>query len=272
MLPFLLDLDGVVWRGHTPIAGSAQAVAQLREAGHDVFFVTNNSSSPITDVVAKLAAQGIPAQGAVIGSAAVVAGLVEPGERVMCCGAAGLRQALNERGARVVADHDTGAVDAVVVGYHRTFDYDEMSLAAQAVRRGARLLASNDDATYPTTPNGPDDDGLLPGAGSILAGIEKACGAKAVVAGKPNQPMVEAIRARAGASGVVVGDRLDTDAALAHALGWRFALVLSGVARAGEVESALRSGVLAKRPDWVAADLNALLTQCELLQAVEQPT
>lgn len=254
---FVIDLDGVMWRGRQPIVGSAGAVAVVRGAGHEVLFVTNNSSVPVGDVEAKLADQGIVAQGAVISSAAAVAALVEPGQRVLCCGGPGLVEALLARGVTLAAPG--ASVDAVVVGYHRHFDYQAMTAAATAVRDGARLLASNDDATYPS------DEGLLPGCGAILASIERASGQRAVVAGKPFPPMVAAVRARChDGDGVVVGDRLDTDGALARALGWPFWLVLSGVARAVDAEAVAGS---AEAPDRVGDDLEGLVAACELLQA-----
>lgn len=269
MTSFVLDLDGVIWRGRQPIRGSAAAVADLRAAGHQVLFVTNNSSARIADVEAKLADQGIPAVGAVVSSAGAVAALVEPDQRVLCCGGPGLVEALLDRGAKLqrpgaemgAAELEAGEVDVVVVGYHRDFDYQAMAAAATAVRRGARLLASNDDATYPS------DEGLLPGSGAILASIERASGQAAVVAGKPYPPMVAAVRARCdeGEGVVVVGDRLDTDGALARALGWPFWLVLSGVARAVDVDVLVEDAD--DRPQRVGDDLAALVASCELLQA-----
>lgn len=224
-MTWALDLDGVVWLADEPIAGAAGAVAALRAAGEQVVFITNNSSMRRTDQEAKLARHGIEAAGDLVTSAAVVAELVGPGERVLCCGGPGLADALTERGAEVIVNDGTevSAIDAVVVGFHRHFDFARMDVASAAVRAGARFLASNDDATYPT-PSGP-----IPGGGAILAGIERAAGARAVVAGKPYAPMVEHLRRRFGPRGTVVGDRPDTDGALARALGWRFALVLSGI-------------------------------------------
>jgi 4-nitrophenyl phosphatase len=241
--PVVCDLDGVVWLADAAIPGSAEAIARLRDAGHAVAFVTNNSSSPLADIEAKLARQGIDAAGAVVGSAEVTAGLVEPGQRVLVAGGPGLVEALEARGAEVVHNdgRDQGRFDAVAVGFHRDFDYERLRVATAAVRAGAWLLASNDDATYPTP------DGPIPGGGSILAAVERASGVRAVVAGKPYQAMADRIRARFGDAGLVVGDRPDTDGRLATAMGWRFGLVLSGVTTdADGVEP---------RPELVAADL-----------------
>ena len=244
MASWALDLDGVVWLADEPIAGAAEAIATLRSDGHDVAFVSNNSYPTVGEYVAKLERQGIPADGAVITSSMAAAALVEPGQRVLVLGGPGAREAVSSQGATVV---DDGHADAVLVGFHRDFSYERMRIAATAVRGGARLLATNDDATYPTP------DGPIPGAGSILAGVERASGVRAVVAGKPHQPIVDLVRARLGPSGTMVGDRPDTDGLFAKALGYRFALVLSGVTTAA-------AGV-EPEPDLVAADLAAMVAQ-----------
>jgi len=249
-MTWILDLDGVVWLREQPIPGAAEAVARLRTAGERVGFVTNNSAALLSDQEAKLAAQGIPATGDVVTSAMVAATLVRPGERVLVTGGPGLAEALAGAGAEVVVNDGTGVgeVDAVVVGLHLEFDYARLRVAADAVRRGARLLASNDDATFPT-PAGP-----IPGGGAILAAVERATGVTAVVAGKPHPPMVEVLRARYGGDGTIVGDRLDTDGLLARELGWRFVLVLSGVTSADELAAAPAGATV---PDGVAPDLAA---------------
>jgi 4-nitrophenyl phosphatase len=166
-VPFALDLDGVVWLGDEPIPGAADAVARLRAAGEAVVFCTNNSSQPVAEVEAKLARQGIAPEGGVVTSAMAAAALIRPGERVLICAGPGAVEAVEARGALPVR---TGAADAVLVGMHLDFDYDRLRAAATAVRRGARLLATNDDATYPTV------DGPIPGGGAILAAVETASG------------------------------------------------------------------------------------------------
>jgi HAD superfamily hydrolase (TIGR01450 family) len=241
-VPFALDLDGVVWLADEPIPGAAAAVARLRATGDDVVFVTNNSSQPVAAVEAKLARHGMPAAGDVVTSAMAAASLVEPGQRVLVCGGPGVVEAVLGRGAVVVRD---GTADAVLVGFHRDFDYERMRVAATAVRRGARLLATNDDATYPT-PHGP-----IPGGGAILASIVTAAGVAPVVAGKPYEPMAALVRARLGATGVMVGDRADTDGRFARLLGFEFALVHSGVT--------VSEAVVDPTPDRRADDLASLV-------------
>jgi HAD superfamily hydrolase (TIGR01450 family) len=264
-MAWVLDLDGVIWLGDTPIPGAAEAVARLAGTGEPLAFVTNNSFGRRVDVEERLARHGIVADGAVVTSAMAVASLVDEGDRVLACGGPGLREELVRRGAEVVdaaalvasAERGTpaavtAAIDgqerfsAVVVGYHRDFDYLRMTAAARAVRAGARLLASNDDATYPTA------HGPIPGGGSILAGIATAAGVDATVAGKPHAPIADVVRARLGDDGVVVGDRPDTDGRFAQAMGYRFGLVLSGVTTPEDLP-------VVPAPDVVAADLAGLV-------------
>ncbi|QYG92826.1 HAD-IIA family hydrolase [Iamia sp. SCSIO 61187] len=245
--PWALDLDGVIWRGDEPVPGSAAAVADIRAAGATVVFVTNSSAHTIAEVEAKLARHGIDGTGAVRTSAQAAATLVAPGERVLVCGGDGLTEAVTAVGAVAVVNDgtDPGPVDTVLCGYWRAVDHDRLRWASTAVLRGARLLASNDDATYPAA------DGLVPGGGATLAAVERATGVTATVAGKPHRPMADRIRSELGPTGTVVGDRLDTDGLLARVLGWRFGLVLSGVTRSAEGAE--------PRPDAVAADLSALV-------------
>jgi 4-nitrophenyl phosphatase len=228
----LCDLDGVVWLMHEPIVGAVNAVAALRAAGHRVLFVTNNSAARLVDHVAALEAIGIPAVGDVLSSAMAAALLVEPGERVAVFGGDGVTEAVEARGATVVAPEEldepsVAPVDAVVVGFHRWFDYEGMRRASTAVRRGARLIGTNDDATYPTT------QGPIPGGGSILAAVATAAGVTPVIGGKPHGPAAELVVREIGrdaaTTAVMVGDRPSTDGLFARALGCRFALVLSGV-------------------------------------------
>ena len=231
----LLDLDGVVWLSHVPIPGSVEAVARLRRSGRRVVFVTNNSGARLADQEAALASIGIPAEGDVMTSAIAAAALVSRGQRVLVCGGPGAAEAVEAIGAVPVAGDDPAGVhvDVVMVGFHREFDYERMRIASTAARNGARLIGTNDDATYPTP------DGPIPGGGAILAAVSTAAGVAAIIAGKPYQPMAAAIDHVVGgvpaSEMLVVGDRPSTDGALAVELGCPFALVRSGVTLPGEV-------------------------------------
>ena len=247
-MAWVLDLDGVVWRGDRPIAGSADAVARLRAEGQRVLFVTNNALPTRGEVESKLERHGIDPDDDVITSPMAAASLVTPGERVLACAGAGVIEALAARGVEVVDadDADPGPVDAVVVGLHLTFDYARLDVAARAARDGARLIATNDDTTYP------GEHGLSPGAGSLLAAVVTASGASPVIAGKPYPPMVDLVRDLAGPDGVAVGDRADTDGRFARALGYRFGLVLSGVTTEADLP-------IDPAPDHTAPDLATLV-------------
>lgn len=221
-MPWVIDLDGVVRLGDEPILGAAEAVALLRDAGEEVVFATNNAYRRIRDQEASLAAMGIPAEGAVVGAAQAGASLLAPGERVLVVGGPGLVDEVVARGCELV---DAGPCDAVISGLDRSFDYDALRRAGMAIRGGARWVLTNPDPTFPTP------HGLEPGAGAIGAAIGAAGGAAPEIGGKPEGAMVGLLRDRLGADGVVVGDRADTDGRFATALGYRFALVLSGVTR-----------------------------------------
>lgn len=252
-MAWVLDLDGVLWRGDQGLAGAAGAVARLQASGESVAFVTNNALVTLAELRAKLGAHGIDPGPHVISSATAAAHLVEEGERVLVCGGAGAEEAVRSRGAEVVDPSEVGlgeldglGLDAVLVGNHFHFDYHRMAVAAAAARAGARLLATNDDSTYPT------ERGLLPGAGAIVAAVERASGSQAVVAGKPHPTIAAEVRARLGGEGIAVGDRADTDGRFAVALGYRFALVLSGVTSRADLP-------VDPPPDLVADDLASLV-------------
>jgi HAD superfamily hydrolase (TIGR01450 family) len=245
---WLLDLDGVIWLGDQSIPGSADAVTRLRQQGHTVAFVTNNSFSTVHDYVDKLARCGVPADaGDLLTSAMAAAGLLQPGDTALIAGGPGIVEALS---ARRVAIVDRAPASAVVVGWHTSFDYQGLTRAFRAVHGGARLIGTNDDATYPTP------EGLLPGGGSILAAVAFAGGVTPTVAGKPYRPMADLARDRFGpllADAVFVGDRPDTDGRMAAELGVRFGLVLTGVTP--------EASPLDPPPAFVAPDLAALVGQ-----------
>ncbi|MBV9411721.1 MAG: HAD-IIA family hydrolase [Acidimicrobiia bacterium] len=246
-MAWILDLDGVLWLSDNAIPGSADAIARLRDRGERVLFVSNNSSSPVGDYLAKLDRVGVPTQSDdLVTSAQAAATLLEPGQTALVCAGPGVEEALQARDVHTVR---SGKADAVVVGWHRDFDYEGLTRAAQTVMGGARLIGTNDDATYPT-PEGP-----IPGGGAILAAVATASGVEPAVAGKPHQPMVELVRRRLAdglAGSKVVGDRPSTDGRFAVALGVPYALVLSGVTKEGDLP-------VDPEPSEIVADLSSLV-------------
>jgi 4-nitrophenyl phosphatase len=226
----LCDLDGVVWLDRAAIAGAPEAVTRLRASGRRVLFVTNNSMALIADQEQALADIGVSAVGDVVTSAQAGASLIAPGERVLVCGGPGVVEAVEQRDAEIVGGD--GRATVVIVGLHHGFDYAALSAASTAIRNGARFIATNDDATFPT-PNG-----LTPGAGALVAAVATAAGVSPTIAGKPHRAMADVVIARCGdrfgpATALVVGDRWSTDGLFADTLGCPFALVRSGVTPVG---------------------------------------
>ncbi len=234
---------------HQPIAGSVNAIESLRNAGHRVLFVTNNSFSVVSDQEKALAKIGIDAHKDVVTSSQAAGALLHKGERVLLGGGPGAVEAIENAGAVLAgrsddhthgdaSTHDTRSgvdseIDVVMVGYHATFDYRGLTRLSHAVRNGARLIATNDDATYPTP------HGLIPGGGSILAAVAAASGAEPVIAGKPHKPMADLVRHVLGINDLsdawMVGDRPSTDGLFAQTVGCNFAQVLTGISSLNDV-------------------------------------
>jgi glycerol-1-phosphatase len=228
---FLLDLDGVIYRGDEPVSGAAEAVAGLRAAGRRLVFLTNNSARTPEQVAEKLESVGVEASpGEVLTSAQATAPLVARWAReegrprtAFVIGERGVREALASEGIEVL-DGDPAEAGFVVVGWDRGVDYEKLRMASVLVGRGARFVATNADASYPA-PGGE----LWPGAGALLAAVEAASRTRANVVGKPHGPLFDAAVERAGGRDVLmVGDRVETDVAGAHDAGLDAVLVLTG--------------------------------------------
>lgn len=219
------DLDGVVYLGDEAVPGAGEALARIRAEGIDVVFVTNNSSrSPETVAERIRTMTGFPAEPENVLTSAMAAGLVLRGstQPAFVLGGDGIRRALSDEGITVT---DRGVeAGAVVVGLDRALTYDRLKEATIAVRRGARFVATNHDPTFPT------ESGLWPGAGSIVAAVERAADVAPEIAGKPFAPMRRLVRERIGSDRIwVIGDRIDTDLAMAAEERWAGVLVLTGV-------------------------------------------
>lgn len=219
---WVLDLDGVVWLAGTAIPGSAAAVKRLRDAGERVVFVTNNSGPTLSEYAGLLQRAGIEVDhDELLTSAQAAASLLEKGTRVAYLGGGGLREALLARKVELVACRDRP--EAVVVGRSLEIDFGSLADAAAAIRGGARFIATNTDATFPTP------HGIEPGAGALIAYLQVGSGGTPEVAGKPHAPAADLLRDRFGMAGLVVGDRPDTDGSFAARIGAPFALVMTGV-------------------------------------------
>lgn len=238
----LCDLDGVVWRGAEPIPGAAATLSALSGAGATVIFVTNNSNRPVSHYESRLEALGLEAVGRVATSALAAATVIDGSSHTMVCAGPGVIEALERDGrpwigADVHPDDHPVEIGHVVVGLHHDFDYHRLHHAAEAIRRGARLIGTNTDATFPTP------HGEQPGGGSLLAAVATASGARPTIAGKPQSPMVDLVRSMVRAtiggdrdnadlemaSAIMIGDRSSTDGEFARRLGIPFAYITGGV-------------------------------------------
>jgi glycerol-1-phosphatase len=249
----LLDLDGVVYLGGVPIPGAAQALTVAAAAGMKRAFVTNNASRSPNAIAAQLDAMGVAATAADIVTSAqaaahLLADRLPPGAPVLVVGGMGLRLAVWARGLRPVSAAAERPL-AVVQGYAADISYSLLAEAALAIRAGALYVASNADATLPTS-RGPQ-----PGNGSLVALLVTATGREPIVAGKPEPPLhAESVERVGAVRPLVVGDRLDTDIEGACRVGADSLLVLTGVTRPVDLVLAPPG----RRPTYVAADLAGL--------------
>jgi HAD superfamily hydrolase (TIGR01450 family) len=232
----MFDLDGVVYVGGEAIDGVAEAIDRVRDSGRHVAFVTNNASRTPDQVAQKLTKVGVSAAaGDVVTSAQAAARLLaeEHGEgaRVLVLGGEGLRVALIEAGLEPVEDPE-GAV-AVASGYGPDVRWRDIMRVSTLVRDGLPYVASNTDLTIPTP------YGLAPGHGVLVRTITGFAGVDAIVAGKPEKPLMEETVLRVGGDRpLMVGDRLDTDIEGAHAIDAPSLLVLTGVTWLEELAAA----------------------------------
>ena len=260
----IVDLDGVVYRGPQPIPGMPELLRRREALGDVIVYATNNSSRHRSEYEAILAAIDVPVTPERIVTSARATALllgVDPTVRTaLVLGGPGLRRELRDAGIRVVAPTPLGLArrpEAVVVGIDRALSYGRLAIAADAIRAGARFVATNRDPVYPAA-----DGGLLPGAGAVVAALEVATGRRPIVIGKPEPGLFQAAAQIAGvapAQAVVIGDGLGTDVAAAQRIGARSVLMLTGVTTAAEADGA----PAALRPTAVAADADALAAVLE---------
>ena len=225
---FLIDMDGVLYRGPELIPGADGFIRELRARGTPFRLLTNNSQRTRRDVAAKLARLGIDVEEEhVFTSAMATARFLarqKPGGTAFVIGEGGLLTALHLNGYAVV-DHDP---DYVVVGEGRTFNLELIETAVRMIERGAQLIATNLD------PNCPTQAGLRPGCGAMVSVLESATGIKAFSVGKPSPLMMRAARKELGLSTdetAIIGDTMETDILGGVQLGFHTVLVLSGGTR-----------------------------------------
>lgn len=225
---FLIDMDGVMYRGSKLIPGADQFINHLLETNTPFLFLTNNSQRTRRDVSVRLQRMGIAAEEKHVFTCAVATARFlaqqKPSGTAYVIGEGGLLHALHHNGYSIV-DHTP---DYVVVGEGRTLTFEMAEVAVQMILSGAKLIATNLD------PNCPTSTGTRPGCGAVVALLEAATGIKAFSVGKPSPVMMRMARKELGlatSETVMIGDTMDTDILGGVQMGYRTVLVLSGSTR-----------------------------------------
>lgn len=253
----ILDMDGVLWHGETPVPGLVDFFDALRAAGIGFVLATNNATKTAASYTERLARFGVavsPEQ--ILTSAETTAAYLavrhESGAPVYVLGAQGLHDAVRDQGFHVVTPAEVRAgisVVAVVAGLAPNMMYEDLAMAAYLINQGAPFIGTNPDLTFPS------EYGPLPGSGAFLAALSAATGVEPTIIGKP-EPVIflEAVKRLGGdASGVaMVGDRLSTDIYGAKAVGLQAILLLSGISTREEAEAG------SVQPDYIFADITEL--------------
>lgn len=250
----IADMDGVLWRGDSPLPGLQKFFNFLDTHNIPFTLATNNASKTVTQYQQKFAKLGVDVEPENVMTSSIATAMyltdeIEPGSNVYVVGEDGLHDAMQQAGFNVLADASQPAA-AVVAGIDVTFTYDKLKYATLLIRRGARFVGSNGDRTFPS------EEGLYPGAGSILAAIEAATDTKPTVIGKPETLMFNvAIRRMKSdpAHTVMIGDRLETDILGAQRAGLKTILVTTGV---DSQESMAAKGI---QPDMVLSGIDELV-------------
>lgn len=221
------DMDGVLYRGKTLIAGTKDFVARLIEKNIPFLFLTNNSEQTPLDLKRKLESLGILGveEKNFITSAMATAEFLQsqkPGATVYVVGGGGLVSEMYRIGFSI---SETSA-DYVVVGKTSHFNFEMLKKAVRLIEKGAKFIGTNPDMVDPS------EDGIEPACGSLLAAIEAATGKKPYIVGKPNPMMMLVAKRRLGCHAsetLMIGDRMDTDILGGMEAGMKTALVFSGV-------------------------------------------
>lgn len=255
----ILDLDGCVWIGPEPIPGSIEAIAALRAAGKRIVFATNDPRHSAEDFVRKLwslGAQASPADVVTVGGAVQhLLATTRPNRTAFVIGTEVMVEHVRSAGLRVLNGTDLASrAEVVIVAGTDRVTYDDLRNAALSVRRGADLIGTSRDPTYPMP------DGPWPGTGALLAAVETAAERRGVTVGKPEPQLFATALDRLGdGRTLVVGDRLDTDIAAAAAARLDSALVLTGGTSAEQAAQASERPEGEPRPSIVAASLAELV-------------
>jgi len=230
---FLIDMDGVMYRGSQLIPGADEFIASLKTKEIPFLFLTNNSQRTRRDVATKLHRLGILVEEKHVFTCAIATARFlarqKPNGTAFVIGEGGLLNALHVNGYSIV-DH---APDYVVVGECRTVNLEMLEMAVRFIQKGAKLIATNMDPNCPTT------DGIRPGCGATVAYLEAATGAKAFSVGKPSPVMMRSARKElrlATSETIMIGDTMETDILGGVQMGYFTILVLSGGTKRADLD------------------------------------
>ncbi len=246
----IFDLDGVIYRGQTPIPGTGEVTSWLAANGYQVYYFTNNSTKTRESYVELLAGyECVTDVDHIVTSASLTADYFRDNNLLpataLIVGEGGLADELRAAGVTVVRRPGRRVIDYVVVGMDRKFTYRKLHEAQQAVLAGAKLIATNRDATYPV-----EGGNVIPGGGSIVAAVATACEREPLLIGKPSPEAGRLIAHHAGVEigeMLLVGDRLETDILMGRRAGLLTCMVLTGISAIEEVDTLPP----ASRPHWV---------------------
>jgi phosphoglycolate/pyridoxal phosphate phosphatase family enzyme len=254
---YVFDLDGTVYLGEALLPGARRTTEVLRQAGSRVVFLSNKPLETRTDYASKLTRLGIPTSpDAVINSSWVLARWLEreaPGAALFVIGEPPLLAELQEAGFRLT--ERVNEIQFVVASFDRAFDYRKLQIGFDAVRAGARFIATNADRYCPVPGGG------LPDAAAVIGAIEGCTGKQVeVVVGKPSPITVRAILDRLqlpASKCIIIGDRLETDIRMGQQAGMATAVTLTGVT----TPALLADSDI--QPDYVLERLDELLVSLE---------
>lgn len=252
----LLDMDGVLYRGKTTLPGVNELLDLCTRYNIEYACITNNASMTPQEYEAKLNAMQIAVPAKRVLTSAIITNrymrdTYPKGTKVYAIGMNGLLSLLFGDGYFV---HEERAPEVVVQGADFELTYAKLRTGCLAIRAGARYIGTNPDTTFPS------EDGIIPGAGSLIMAMEAATGVKAFMIGKPQPTMFLAAMDMLGGSAdttLMIGDRLDTDIVGARSAGIHAAMVLTGVSTEAEAEAN------AVKPDGIFADLPTLIAAWE---------
>ncbi|MDX6436248.1 MAG: hypothetical protein QOK34_1082, partial [Gaiellaceae bacterium] len=176
MAAILLDVDGVFHVSGDPIAGGADAVRRLREAGHRLRFVTNNTTRARATLVEDLRAMGIELDEDEMQTTPRAAAHTLAGRRVL---ALTMHAIVGElEGVELVGED----AEAVLVGgadetpeTNLVFSYMNLARAFHELEAGAQLYSLHKNRWWQTK------HGPLLDAGAFVAGLEYAADTDAIV-------------------------------------------------------------------------------------------